>query len=220
MKIEIDIDIEAIVREEIRNYIKENLVINNVPAEVDKDEATKPCMTRMTQPTVVPTKPISSRRTATPPVGVEWEYAKQPGFRRTPEIQALHELEVKLGRRLLPEEKGHVRANTEIAELAETQAKEDTLKKAKFDKLAQAGMAAASKELAEEAKISEAPSQGIKENIEPRGEELAAPTSTLFGKAPVEPCVESESAGQPENTTEEATIPKADDLKILNSLFS
>ena len=30
MKIVIDIDIEAIVREEIRAYIKENLVINNI----------------------------------------------------------------------------------------------------------------------------------------------------------------------------------------------
>jgi len=219
MKIEIDIDIEAIVREEIRSYIKENLVINNVSSKTTT-VADKITVT-LNEESTVPT-PITNRSRPTPKsrVRVNWEFPPKPGGRRTTAEIALHSLERKLGRLLTPEEKGTVRANTEIAELAEKQAKEDALKKDKFDKLAQAGMAAASKELAEEAKISEAPSQGIKENIEPLGEELAAPTTTLFGKAPVEPCVESESSGQPENTTEEATIPKADDLKVLNTLFS
>jgi hypothetical protein len=38
MKITIDIDIETIVREEIRNYIKENLVINNISQTVVRVE--------------------------------------------------------------------------------------------------------------------------------------------------------------------------------------
>ena len=218
MKIEIDIDIEAIVREEIRSYIKDNLVINNVSSNPSTVADTVTVTLNEETPTPITTRSRPKSRPRGP--RVNWEFSQKPGRRRTTAEIAMHKVERDLGRTLTPEEKGHVRANTEIAESAETQAKEDTLKKAKFDKLAQAGMAAASKELAEEAKISEAPSQGIKENIEPRGEELAAPTSTLFGKAPVEPCVESESAGQPENTTEEATIPKADDLKVLTTLFS
>ena len=196
MKIEIEIDIEAIVREEIRNYIKENLVINNVPAEVDKDEATKPCMTRMTQPTVVPTKPISSRRTATPPVGVEWEYAKQPGSRRTPEIQALHELEVKLGRRLLPEEKGHTKAVVEMDEAAEEKARQDAIKKVRIDKMAEEGMNAADEELAKEAKL----------NAEAAGS--IPPTKQFLN-----------GVEQIQDTEEEATIPIADPLPKTKSLF-
>lgn len=192
MKIEIDIDIEAIVREEIRNYIKENLVINNVPAEA------KPCMTNMTQPAAAPIKSVSSRHTATPPVGVEWEYAKKPGSRRTPEIQALHELEVKLGRRLLPEEKGQTKAVIEMDEAAEEKAKQDAINSARINKMAEEAMNAATEELAKEAKL-DAEAAG---SIPPTKQFLNGVEQT-----------------QDTEEEEEATIPIAHPLPPTESLF-
>lgn len=200
MKIEINIDIEAIVREEIRNYVKENIVINNVPG------ATSHCSIEEADVLLIQTnkvrtpKPVSSRRTATPPAGVEWEYAKQPGLRRTPEIQALHELEVKLGRRLLPEEKGQTKAVVEMDEAAEEKAKQDAIKKVHIDKLAEEGMKAAAEE---EARLDAQAAGSIPE--EPKTQPV---TQFING------------VEQPQNVEEEATIPIADPLPKITSLFN
>ena len=122
MKIEINLDIEAIVREAIRNNASTNDVTINT-----KDS----------------------------PKGITWEFESKPGRRRTTEEMALHILEKEKGRLLTPEEKGEAKAFVEIDETAENKAKEDTIKKVHIDNITAEGMAAASKELAEEAQNTE-----------------------------------------------------------------
>ncbi len=161
MKIEINLDIEAIVREAIRNNTSASNVIINAKSNNNKT-----------------------------PKGITWEFAPQPGRRRTTEEMALHDLELEKGRLLTPEEKGEAKAFAEIDETAENKAKEETIKKVRIDTLTAEGMAAASKELAEEHGYTE--------------EELQS------GGYPEDP-----TKKEPE-----ATIPEAKDLKSLDSLFS
>lgn len=144
MKLEIEIDLEAMVREAIRDYIKENLVIHNTSQGIKIGE---------TIPKVSVGKPPVDEEDSTPspnPNNVDWEFAAKPGRRRSKDELALHALEVKLGRRLTPEEKGEGKATVELEQTAEEKAKEAALKKARIDELAKEGMEAASKELAEE----------------------------------------------------------------------
>jgi len=63
---------------------------------------------------------------------------------------ALHKLEQEKGRRLTPEEKGEAKATIQIDTTTENEVKEAAIKKDRIDKIAAEGMAAASKELAEE----------------------------------------------------------------------
>ncbi len=168
-----NIDIEAIVREEVRSFIRENLIINNVPNE--------------TVEVTVNTKRMSSRGRAS--TKVPWEFAPSSGRRRTPEEMELHKLEKEHGRLLTPEEKGEARATSQIAETTENNVREAAIKKDRIDKIAAEGMAAATKELAEESGYTE--------------EEL------LSGAYPENPIKEPE-----------ATIPKAEEFKNLDSLFS
>ena len=126
MKIEINLDIEAIVREAIRNNAPASSVIINAKSNNNKNSK-----------------------------GIAWEFASQPGRRRTTEEMALHDLELEKGRLLTPEEKGEAKALVEIDETAENRAKEDTIKKVHIDNITAEGMAAASKELAEEAQNTE-----------------------------------------------------------------
>ena len=126
MKIEINLDIEAIVREAIRNNAPASNVIINAKSNNNKNSK-----------------------------GIAWEFASQPGRRRTTEEMALHVLEKKHGRLLTPEEKGEAKALVQIDETAENRAKEDTIKKVHIDNITAEGMAAASKELAEEAQNTE-----------------------------------------------------------------
>ena len=139
MKIEIDIDLESIVLEALKK--KEITDIYVPPIEVS-----------------VP---------ASPSTGTSWEYARPPEGkqRRTGEEMALHKKERELGRRLTPEEKGQVKANLQIDDSKEEQAKEDTIRKARIDRLAAEGMAAASKELEAE-RLDQAPESGPKVEIE------------------------------------------------------
>ena len=118
MKIEIDIDIESIVREALKNQQSED---------------------------IIPTTTTNSRS--------KWEYGRKNGRRRTTEEMALHDLEKEKGRRLTPEEKGEAKAVVQIDETTENEVKEAAIKKDRIDKLAAEGMAAASKELAEEEKV-------------------------------------------------------------------
>ena len=80
----------------------------------------------------------------------KWEYGRKNGRRRTTEEMALHDLEKEKGRRLTPEEKGEAKAVVQIDETIENEIKEAAIKKDRIDKIAAEGMAAASKELAEE----------------------------------------------------------------------
>ena len=121
MKIEINLDIEAIVREAIRNNTSASNVIINAKSNNNKT-----------------------------PKGITWEFAPQPGRRRTTEEMALHDLELEKGRLLTPEEKGEAKAKVEIDITTENQVKEAAIKKVRIDTITAEGMAAASKELAEE----------------------------------------------------------------------
>ena len=128
MKIEIDIDIESIVKEALKNY--------NSSLEITIPD------TKTTSPAV-----ITSRS--------KWEYGRKNGRRRPNEEMALHKLEQEKGRLLTPEEKGEAKAVIHIDETTENIVKEAAIKKDRIDKIAAEGMAAASKELAEEAQNTE-----------------------------------------------------------------
>ena len=163
MKIEINLDIEAIVREAIRNNAPASNVIINAKSNNNKNSK-----------------------------GIAWEFASQPGRRRTTEEMALHDLELEKGRLLTPEEKGQAKAVVEMDETTENKVKEATIKKARINEIAAEGMAAASKELAEE-KIEihyEAETKKEKEEVE-----------SLSSQYP------------------EATIPQVEDIGNVNSLF-
>ena len=224
-----NIDIEAIVREEVRSFIRENLIINNVPNE--------------TVEVTVNTKRKSSRAKA----NIVWEFAPASGRRRTPEEMVLHKLEKKHGRLLTPEEKGEARATSQIAETTENDVREAAIKKDRIDKIAAEGMAAATKELAKESGYTEEellsgayPENPIKELAE---EEIENPTVVfdqeviLGGLTKAEHLaqvtriqegmdkhdVDGETAGLNSLIVKEepeATIPKTEELKNLDSLFS
>ena len=115
MKIEIDIDIESIVKEALKKEAEDA-----IPIEVTSNSRSK------------------------------WEYGRRNGRRRTTEEMALHKLEKEKGRLLTPEEKGEAKAVIQIDTTTENEAKEAAIKKAHIDNLTAEGMAAASKELAEE----------------------------------------------------------------------
>ena len=160
MKIEIDIDIESIVRE----ALKKQQVEDTIPVET--------------------TATTTNSRT-------KWEYSRRNGRRRTPEEMALHDLEREKGRRLTPEEKGEAKALVEIDTTTENQVKEATIKKVRIDTMTAEGMAAASKELAEE------------ERRDP---------DSVNGNGIME------REGEEDN--KEAKIPKTEDLASMDSLFS
>ena len=137
MKIEIDIDIESIVRE----ALKKQQAGDTIP---------------------VPVEATTTSRS-------KWEYGRRNGRRRTVEEMALHDLEKEKGRRLTPEEKGEAKAKVEIDITTENQVKEAAIKKVRIDTITAEGMAAASKELAEEEKT-----EDKKEATIPKTEDLAS----------------------------------------------
>ena len=175
MKIEIDIDIETIVREAIRNYtLTDNLTVKTKLADSIKD---------------------SSKR-------ITWEFAPTPGRRRNTAEIAMHDLELKYGRLLTPEEKGETKAFIQVDEDTELKAKEDTLTKIRIDGMVTEGLAAASKELAEE------------------GKDPGGPQDLLPEGYPINPLEDALEDNLNRDLGEkEATIPKAEELKT-NSLFS
>jgi len=160
MKIEIDIDIESIVKEALKKKQEEEETPKVWTEAIMKNSRSK------------------------------WEFSRRNGRRRTVEEMALHDLEKEKGRRLTPEEKGEAKAKVEMDETTENIVKEQVIKKAHIDNLTAEGMAAASKELAEEHGYTE--------------EELQS------GGYPENP-----TKKEPE-----ATIPKTEDLASMDSLFS
>ena len=107
-----DIDIEGIVREEIRNLIREQLNITTDSVKV----------------TVKPKRTVN-KRTNEPDSGWEFASVKGSGKRRTTEEMALHELEKEKGRRLTPEEKGEAKAKVQMDETTENTVKAKSDKK-------------------------------------------------------------------------------------------
>ena len=139
MKIEIDIDIESIVKEALKR--KELPIGNLFIQDSDTSETSTPSRSK-------------------------WEYGRKNGRRRSLEEMALHDLEKEKGRRLTPEEKGQAKARVEIDETIETNAKEDALKKARIEDLTAEGLKAAEKELEAE-RLDKAPESGPKIEEEP-----------------------------------------------------
>ena len=160
MKIEIHLDIESIVREALRsNTLTSNITVKTKLADSVKDSSNK----------------------------IIWEFAPKSGRRRNVAEIAMHELELKYGRLLTPEEKGETKAFIQVDEDTELKAKEDTLTKIRIDGMVTEGLAAASKELADEEKDPEVPQDedpsepASKEPLEatiPKTEELK--TNSLF----------------------------------------
>ena len=162
-----NIDIESIVREEVRNLIREHLNINTGSVKI----------------TVKPKRTVN-KRTNEPDSGWEFASVKGSGKRRTTEEMALHELEKEKGRRLTPEEKGEAKAKVQMDETTENTVKEATIKKARIDEIAAEGMAAASKELAEEKLEPKAPESDNGKEPEatiPQVEDIGN-LNSLFGK--------------------------------------
>ena len=157
MKIEIDIDIESIVKAALKKQQSED---------------------------IIPTETTTTNNRS------KWEYGRKNNRRRTPEEMALHKLEQEKGRRLTPEEKGEAKATIQIDTTTENEVKEAAIKKDRIDKIAAEGMAAASKELAEEEK----------EWKDPKDVDLMEIHTKVNEK--------------------EAKIPKTEDLASMDSLFS
>ena len=132
MKIEIDIDIESIVKEALKKKKEEE------PPKVwtEAVQRVKPATSG---------RYYSARERA-----IAWEFGPKSGHRRTAEERAMHALEREHGRVLTPEEKGEARALLQINETTENEVKEAAIKKDRIDKIVAEGTAAASKELAKE----------------------------------------------------------------------
>ena len=139
MKIEIDIDLESIIVEALKKKQIADIYVPPVKVHLPDEE------------NIGRSRPLPSPENSRSP----WEYGRKNGRRRTLEEMALHELEREKGRRLTPEEKGETRAQVHLEETAENTARDAIIKKARIDALAAEGMAAASKELAEETKEKE-----------------------------------------------------------------
>ena len=156
MKIEIDIDIESIVKEALKKK------------QYFHTEDTTPA----------PIEAVQTSRS-------KWEYGRKNGRRRTIEEMALHDLERKKGRLLTPEEKGEAKAVIQIDTTTENTVKEAAIKKDRIDKIVAEGTAAASKELAEEIKerddnitrVQEGMDKHDIENEIPKAESINTPNS-------------------------------------------
>jgi len=196
MKIEINIDIEDIVRQEIRTFIQEHLVINNVVSSVrseSKAALNDDVVVTLHSGDSVPNIPSSNVSN-----GFVGEYAPRVGKRRSKAEISMHELELELERVLTPEEKGKIAGLTEVDDNAEAKAKEDTITKARIDSIAAEATKAAAEELAEEA-------DAVTDSDEAANDDVTAIPAVLteVGKA----------------KAEEEQIPKAASLESIDSLF-
>jgi len=142
-----NIDIEGIVREEIRNLIREqlNITTDSVKVTVNPKRTSR--------------RNFSISKRNEPDNG--WEFIGIKGKRRTTTEMALHKLEKEKGRRLTPEEKGEAKALVEMDETTENEVKEATIKKARINEIAAEGMAAASKELEDEEQLLDGKVDGL-----------------------------------------------------------
>jgi hypothetical protein len=120
MKIEIEIDIESIVRDEIRKYIRENIVITNkkgIPVQLDLFDSVKEKQ-----------EEVEDKDTAI----FIGEYGPDKWQRRNALKIAWHEAEMKKGDFLTAEEKGEIEASLEMEGETQQKAKEEAKKKALY----------------------------------------------------------------------------------------
>jgi len=222
MEINISLNVEAIVAEEIRNYVRENLIINNISQGQNSKSihplvgtsVTTNVITKNNHPTVDTLKVIDNIVEVSSPEAVEkvniimnevteatntdYEYAPKNGRRRTKLEILFHEKELFLNRRLTPEEKASLEFGEE-KEIASVEAAKNKLK-------------------AEEtlAKITE---------LAKTTPEVTVSSPSLFEKPKEEniPWDPPESSNNSTATiifrTKEETIPEAAPLDNLNSLF-
>lgn len=163
MKIEVNIDIEALVRKEIRNYVRENLIIHNVVGDntivevgtIEAEPQDTVSITLDSTPTKIKEEAVvmelmKEEEKTKPDVTNSFEYGPKPGRRRTKIEMALHELELEKGRTLTPEEKGEIQGTIEHNEEEEIKAKEATKKKLRIKKITDEVMEETKQELDEE----------------------------------------------------------------------
>ena len=194
MEIVINVDIETLVRDEIRSILHERLVINNVPGATSVSDSIE------VTGTVTDKVTITTQKAPTVPAPEDgWEFAPKVGKRRSKTQQAMHKQELALGRRLTPVEKGESAAVVEIDNSKEAKAKADAINKARIDEIADKAEAEAKAYL----------DQGSTEEVAPfTSDEVAADVETVV-ENDMEPATE-----------ENPEIPKADELPTLNSLFT
>ena len=187
MKIEIDIDLESIIVEALKKKQIADIYVPPVKVHLPDEE------------NIGRSRPLPSPENSRSP----WEYGRKNGRRRTLEEMALHELEREKGRRLTPEEKGETRAQVHLEETAENTARDAIIKKARIDTLAAEGMAAASKELAEEERrdSKSVNGNGYAERAEDKNDDITRVQEGM------------------DKHDVEATIPKADKIET-ESLFN
>ena len=89
MKIEINIDIEAIVREEVRAYIRDNIVINNVANTADIVQAASAEVPSSIEESIEEAAAVTPK--------VEYKYQPQQGKRRNHVQIAFGNKELELG---------------------------------------------------------------------------------------------------------------------------
>jgi len=122
MKITIELDIEEIVRQEIRQYVRDNLEIKDVEsAHVNEVQRKKE---------VNPNPPIQSSQ-----YEQGYEFLPISGRRRSKTEISMHEKERELRRRLTPEEKGTITGEMEYSDSKELVAKELAVRKAKLTEI-------------------------------------------------------------------------------------
>lgn len=176
MQIVINLDMEKIVREAVIEVVRENLVINHVPGCVEPstdvtdthtmnvvvetskgnpdlveeytEDSVESVDSQHTEDptTVTKTKPVVSEED-----GIDYEYAPQPGRRRSKKEMAYHEKELFFKRRLTADEKGQIDAFLEIDSKKQAKAKDAALEKARVENIAAEATEAAKAELAQEA---------------------------------------------------------------------
>lgn len=248
MKIEINIDIEAIVAEEIRKCVREALVINNVKFGRSYDEAIEKAFedekNYIQDDVLVPIvvfeeqhkqieevckdKVINTSTLVHVSDEPEYEYAPRKDKRRNKVEIALHDAELAVKRRLTPEEKVKIKAAMEREEEQEQKEIEAAKTKLKAEELA--------KKLTEDTS-NNTPTTPLfnpepeKENSEPIKEETSWALPNIQEEVvqesveDTEPQVEEITTDTPDVTSlfkpsiDDPVIPKADPLIDINSLF-
>lgn len=252
MQIVINLDIEEIVTQEIRKYVRENLVIRNTSNTVGNPAAEPKPDHVGSIPVNIPednqdseeqeesndvTEDSSSGDTNSEKSGPDYEYAPQAGKRRNKEEMALHEAELKVQRRLTPEEKGKVRAEFEVSEEDEEKAKQAAKKQIENERTTQRVLDQVHKEslIDKEESTDEEPSEEdasppfalsseMPENDKDSGWELPdtpaenPKQADLFSSSSRKP-TEAKKETEPDEP-EKGQTPVADNLDSVHSLFS
>ena len=157
------IDLEQIVREEVRALLQEHLhIILKTNYNV---EYTKQPNTVIRAKNADKSQPAATPTSAKAPPGVTWEYAAEKGKRRPLEQIELHKKEIELGRNLTPEEKGQIAAGVEMDTETQEKAKANAKEKARVDAITKETTEIAKQELEKETK-SENSTQLFEQDVE------------------------------------------------------